>query len=100
MQPLGKYLAHELRGREAGQFAGERQHHEELDSQAFDQSNLPFQRRQQLGRPFRRDHSGGMRFERNSRGHGPQVSRPLHDTSQQFLVSQVDAVKVADSHHA
>src|SRR2546427_4911852 len=93
-------LAHELERRQTGKLAREGQDHEQVDSLLFDQPDLALERREQLRGPFRREEPRRVRFKRDRGRHHSRLPRRLDDAPEQPLVSKVDAVKIADGHHA
>ena len=105
-QLLRDHLTYELERGKTGKLARKRQDHQQADSLLFDQPGLALERREQLRGALRREHPRGMRLKRDRGGHRARrpclarLARRLDHAPEQPLVSKLDAVKIADGHHA
>jgi hypothetical protein len=83
-----------------GKLPGEREHDQKINSQSLDQLRFPLERRQESRCMLRREKSDGVGVKRHRGRCRPHRPGGFHDLAKQFLVSQVDAIKVADGDDA
>jgi hypothetical protein len=71
----------------------------ELDSRAFEKTNLLRKRADQSWRDIRREYADGMGRKSEDRRADPQASRSFDDLPENRLMSEVKAIEVADAYH-
>src|SRR5579875_2352881 len=78
------------------QFAGERQHNQQVNSQLFNSLGPCWERGENPWRAIGRKDLDWVRLKCDGGSDGSQFTRALRGSAQQRLMGQVDAVKVAD----